>query len=140
MYTEFSGGKEYDNLYCIGEFKKSEIKVNEDALLEHEHLKQNLLSTIKINAISHNTVTAFVHHVPKYLDVIVSDTRIINNDIIGFTETQIKLKRSSSTCKIIETLVFCNINFNSNENKFLSLAYGCRNDVAVLIHLIQIVS
>ena len=83
-------------------------------MLEHEHLKQNLLSTIKINAISHNTVTAFVHHVPKYLDVIVSDTRIINNDIIGFTETQIKLKRSSSTCKIIETLVFCNINFNSN--------------------------
>ena len=25
-----------------------------------------------------------------------------------------------------------NINFNSNENEFLSLAYGCRNDVGVL--------
>ena len=25
-----------------------------------------------------------------------------------------------------------NINFNNNENKFLSLAYGCRNNVAVL--------
>ena len=25
-----------------------------------------------------------------------------------------------------------NINFNSNENKFLSLASGCRNDNAVL--------
>ena len=25
-----------------------------------------------------------------------------------------------------------NINFNNNENKFLSLAYGCRNGVAVL--------
>ena len=24
-----------------------------------------------------------------------------------------------------------NINFNENENKFISLAYGCRNDVAV---------
>ena len=92
MFTGFSGVKEYDNLYCIGEFKKSEIKVNEHALLEHEHLKQNLLSTIKRNAISHSTVTAFVHHVPKYIDVIVSDNRIVNNDIIGFTETQIKLK------------------------------------------------
>ena len=92
MFTGFSGVKEYDNLYCIGEFKKSEIKVNEDALLEHEHLKQNLLSTIKRNAISHSTVTAFVHHVPKYIDVIVSDNRIVDNDIIGFTETQIKLK------------------------------------------------
>ena len=27
---------------------------------------------------------------------------------------------------------FFNINFNNNENKFLSLAYGCRNDVVVL--------
>ena len=25
-----------------------------------------------------------------------------------------------------------NINFNNNENKFLTLAYGCRNDVTVL--------
>ena len=27
---------------------------------------------------------------------------------------------------------FVNIDFNDNENKFLSLAFGCRNDVAVL--------
>ena len=27
---------------------------------------------------------------------------------------------------------FFNINFNNNENEFLSLAYGCKNDVAVL--------
>ena len=27
---------------------------------------------------------------------------------------------------------FFNINFKNNKNKFLSLAYGCRNDVAVL--------
>ena len=45
-------------------------------------------------------------------------------------ETQIK--PSNSTCKIIETLNLFNISFNNNENKFLSLAYGCRNDVAVL--------
>ena len=54
----------------------------------------------------------------------------MNNDIIGFTETQIS--PSDSTCKITETLNFFNINFNNNEKKFLSLAYGFRNDVAVL--------
>ena len=42
----------------------------------------------------------------------------MNNDIISFTETQINL--SDSTCKIIERLNFFNINFNKNENKFLS--------------------
>ena len=38
----------YNALYCIGEFKKSAIKVNKGALLEYERLKQNdLFSTIK---------------------------------------------------------------------------------------------
>ena len=61
---------------------------------------------------------------------IVSDDRTINNDIIGFTETHIN--SSDFSCKIIETLSLFNINFNSNETKFLGLVYGCRNAVAVL--------
>ena len=108
LYTALSRIKTYDNLYCIGEVKKSEIKVNKDALLEYECLKQNdLFSTIKRNAISGNTVTVLVHNVrslSRHVDNIVSDNRIINNDIIGFTEIQIK--SSDSTCKIIETLDF----------------------------------
>ena len=65
----------------------------------------------------------------KHIDDIVGrySKWIINNDIIGFTETRIN--PSDSTCKIIETLNLFNINFNSNENKFLSLANKWRNDV-----------
>ena len=40
----------------------------------------------------------------KHNDDIVIDRRIINNDIIGFTETQIGL--SGSTCRIVETFNF----------------------------------
>ena len=83
--------------------------------------KQNdLFSTIKINAISCNKVTVFVNNVISLLshaDQIVSDKRIIINNIIGFTETQIK--SSDSTCKMIETLSLFNINFDKNENNFL---------------------
>ena len=32
----------------------------------------------------------------------------------------------------METLNFFNITFNKNEDKLLSLAYGCRNNVAIL--------
>ena len=103
-------------------------------MLEYERLKQNdLFSTIKRNAVSGDTVTVHGHNVrsrPRHVDDIVSDNGIVNNDIIGFTETQIK--PSDSTCKIMEMLNLFNINFNNNENKFLSLAYGCRNDVTVL--------
>ena len=66
----------------------------------------------------------------KHVDDIVKHDRIINNDIIGFTETLINL--SNSTCKITETLNFFTIHFKNNQNKFLSLAYGCRNEVAVV--------
>ena len=84
------------------------IKVNKHALLEYELLKQNdLFSTIKRNAISCDTVTVLVHIVrslSRHVDDLVSDNRIINSNIIGFTETQIK--QSYSTYKIIETLNF----------------------------------
>ena len=105
MYAAPSRVKTYDNLYCIGEFKKSAIKVNKDALLKYERLKQiDLFSKIKRNVISGDKVTLLVHDVrslPRHIDDIVSDNRIINNNIIGFTKTQIK--PSYSTCKIIET-------------------------------------
>ena len=103
-------------------------------MLEYKRLKQNdLFSTIERNAISVDTVTVLVHNVsslPRYVGDIVSGNIIINNYIIGFTETQIK--PSDCTSKIREILSFFNINFNSNENKFLSSPYGYRNDVALL--------
>ena len=52
---------------------------------------------------------------PKHVNDIVSDSRIMNNDIIGLTEAQISL--SDSTCRIVETFNFCNINFNNSEDK-----------------------
>ena len=39
---------------------------------------------------------------------------------------------SDSTSKIIQMLNLFNINFNGNKNKFVSLAYRCKNGVAVL--------
>ena len=66
----------------------------------------------------------------KHVDDIVSDDRIINNDILGFTET--KIIPSGSTCEITETSNCFNFNFNNNENKFLSLAYVFINTIAIL--------
>ena len=47
------------------------------------------------------TVTVIVidmRLLPRHLDDAIIDERIINNNIIGFTET--KIKSSDSTCKI----------------------------------------
>ena len=127
MYTALSKVKTYDILYCIGEFTKSVIQINNNALLEYGQLRQNdLFSTMKRNAISCDTVTVLVHNVrslPRHVDDIVSENRIINNDIIRFTETQIIriygfTETSDSTSKLIETLNLLNINFDNNGKKF----------------------
>ena len=75
-----------------------------------------LFSTIKRNTLSDDTFTCLVHNVKslsEHVDDIVSDDRIINNYIIGFTETQII--PSDSNCKITETLNFFNFNFNTKK-------------------------
>ena len=68
---------------------------------------------------SDDTITVFLHNMrslSKHIDDIVSGDKIMNNDIIGFTETQIS--SSDSTFKIIETLNFFKlINFNHNKKK-----------------------
>ena len=72
------------------------------------------------NNISDDAITVFVHNVrslSKHINDTVSDDKIMNNDSILFLETEIDL--SDSTCKIIETLNFFNINFNDNKSKFL---------------------
>lgn len=87
IYTALSRVKaSYDRLYCMGEFEKSAIKINKDALLEYEGLKRNdLFTTIKRSAFSGDSFTVLVQNVrslSKHLDNI--GNRVINNDM---TET-----------------------------------------------------
>ena len=116
VYTALSRVKIYENLYCIGGFKKSAIKVNKDTLLEYKHLKENdLFSMLKRSIISDDTILILhIRSLSKHVNDIVSVSRIMNNDIIGLTETQTSL--SDSTCRIFETLNFFNINFNNSHS------------------------
>ena len=99
----------------IGEFKISAINVNKDVLFQDHHLKQNdWFYTIKRNNISDNTFTVFVHNtqsLSKHIDDIINDGRVISNEIIGLTETQIN--SSDSTYKVMKTMNFFNIYFNN---------------------------
>ena len=96
--------KTYDNFYCIKEFKIFSIKKN-----KYEGLRQNdLYPTMKRNTSSDNMVTGFIYNVKsfsKHMDDLVSDDRIMNNDITGFA----KINSSDSSCKITETLNFFNV-------------------------------
>ena len=62
---------------------------------------------LKRRIILDDTITILVHNVrsiSKHVNDIVSDSRIVNNGIIGLTETQ--TNPSDSTCRIVETFDF----------------------------------
>ena len=77
IYLGLSWVKTYDTIYCIGEFDKSEIKANKDALFEYERPKQNnLLYIITRNNVWDDAITIFAHNaesLSKHIHDVVSD-------------------------------------------------------------------
>ena len=134
IYTALSRIKTFDTLYCTGEYKRISIKASTEALKEYERLKEHsIFSEIEKNIVSDETLTFLILNVrslAKHARDVASDSRILNNDIVSFTETQIEL--SDSTAMITETLQSFNMNYNNNINKFSSLAYGCQHNVAIV--------
>ena len=57
------------------------------------------------------------------------DYRCLKNYVIGFTGTQ--MKPLDSTFIIDDTLKDFNMKFHNNYDKFLSLAYGCQDGIAI---------
>ena len=70
-----------------------------DKLNEYEGLNDPcLLSTIDKNAVSDDTLTIFiltVRSLAKHSNNIVRAYRCLKNDVVGFTETQMKLSDST---------------------------------------------
>ena len=80
-------------------------------LLEYDSLRRSTISGDTITILVHN-----MRSLSKHVNDIVSDSRIMNNAIIGLTETQISL--SYSKCKIVETLNLFNISFKTVKINF----------------------
>ena len=92
-----------------------------------------MFDTIEKVAISEDTTTLLLVNVRSMLNHaldIVSDDRLINNDILSFTETQIQPHYSNSTIQsLFKNFV---IYFNNNSNTFLTLAYGMHNNLELI--------
>ena len=91
IYTVLSKVTDYNKFFCKGELNTSSIRVNTSALEEYERLRQNsIFDTIEKVAISEDTTTLVLVNIRSLLKHAldnVSDNRLINNDILCFTET-----------------------------------------------------
>ena len=108
--------------------------MNTSALEEYERLRQNtIFETIEKVVISEDTTTLLLPNVRsllKHAHDIVSDNRLIDNNILCFAATQTEPHYSTNTIQsFFKNLV---IYFNNNSNKFLSLAYGLHNNLELI--------
>ena len=80
-------------------------------------------------------VQSLAKYVNDFLDNCLT-VDVWKNDVIGFTETQ--MKPSDSASRIDDLLKAFNMNFNNNDDKFLNLPYGCQDDIAIIISIINL--
>ena len=134
IYVALSRVRSFERLFCIGQFKKSAIKVNKDALEEYERLKSNsIFDSVQNIDISNDTLSLFllnVRSLKKHARDLKSDIRIMNNDIVCLTETQMSPESTIPNADSFNAIF--DIFMNNNENKFLTLAYALRKQTMVL--------
>ena len=94
MYTALSRVTTYDGLFLTGEFKKSAIRANIGAEKEYERLRRdNIFDSMEKYLVSSDSLTLVLlntRSLAKHALDISKDQRLLNNDFICFTETQVK--------------------------------------------------
>ena len=68
----------------------------------------------------------------KHVSDIASDDRLLNNDILCFTETQ--LSPTSNISDIVDCLEEFLVDFNNNEDKYMSIAVAYRPSISLQNH------
>ena len=93
MYTALSRVSSYDKCFCVGKFEPSSIKANVSALQENERLCQSsIFESIEKICVTDYTITILllnVRSLSKHAGDIKSDVRLISNDVLCLTETQL---------------------------------------------------
>ena len=134
MYTTLSRVSSYDKLFCVGKFEPSSIKVNVSARQEYERLRQNsIFENIEKIIVTDDKITILLLNVSslsKHVCYIRRDGRLMSNDVLCFTETQLQHQHlPNGTEQYFENF---RISFNNNDNKFPSLAYAFQKDITVI--------
>ena len=125
------------NMYLVGEYSQSAIRVNVAAKLEYERLRNDCtLSPLRQTSVSKSSLTLTllnVHSLRKHVSDIMKDIRLIDSDFLCLTETQLDTGQDTSEITSAFIQHGISIDYNSNVNKFKSLAFCSNNNCVVLI-------
>ena len=134
MYIVLSGVSIYDKFFCVGKCEPSSIKANVSALQEYKRLRKNsIFENIEKIYVTDATIAILllnVRSLSKYVCDIKSDVRLMSSDGLCLTETQ--PQHQHSLHGIEQYFGNFNISLNSNDNKFLSLAYAFQKALTLI--------
>ena len=137
MYAGLSRITSMGKMFLIGNYNKTAIKENSSTKQEYQRLRpENKSSTLPLVSVSEMTLNITLlntQSLKKHYKDIVKDQHLLDSDILRFTETQLQIDEDTS---VIESRFqeHFKIHFNSNENKYRSIAFCYSNRVSVLDH------
>ena len=104
------------------------------AFLEYERFCQNsIFENIEEICVTDDTITILllnVRSLSKHARDIKSDVRLMSNDVLYLTETQLQHQHLRNG--IEQDFENFRIFFNNNDKKFLSLAYAFQKDLTLI--------
>ena len=137
MYVALSRITSLDRMFLIGNYNKTAIKENSSAKQEYQRLRrENKFTTLPFVSVSEMTLNITLlntRSLKKHYKDIMKDHHLLDSDILCLTETQLQIGEDTS---VIESRFqeHFKIHFNSNENRYRSIAFCYSNRVSILDH------
>ena len=134
-YVTLSRITSINELYLIGKYNKAALKVNESAKREYERLRtESCFKSQTQNRVTESTITISLLNTRSFKthfrDTLM-EKHLLDNDILCLTETQLEINDDNYIMESALKRQF-KIHFNSNINKFKSIAYGYSREITIL--------
>ena len=124
-----------NELYLIGKYSKAALKVNESAKREYERLRtESCFKSQTQNRVTESAITISLlstRSFKTHFRDILMEKHLLDNDILCLTETQLEINDDTYMMESALERQF-KIHFNSNINKFKSIAYGYSREITIL--------
>ena len=135
IYVALSRVTSLDGLYVLGYFSVKSVRADPRALNEYNRMRteRSLYDSESedLNDSSLTTSLLNTRSLNKHLIDIAHDERLLKNDVICLTETQLSALSNHQSSLVLEDF---KVIFNNREDKFQSIAVYSKCEIAIVSH------
>ena len=137
MYVAMSRVKFLNGLWFTGTYSKKAIKADKRAFLEYERMREHcvLPPSETLGELSNSSLSICLlntRSLKLHISDIIFDKEIVESDVLCLTETQ--LLPDDDTTVVCSKLQDFFVSYNSNADKFQSIACAVKHPVSIMSH------